>query len=548
MIMKKLLALASSILLVATFSAPAQSAGAKYTVYQKTLSSFSSTATTLTSQQKAQVKAAVEANPNAEKFICTGIRYYSQPMSVNIMVRKRAKAACEYAKQLNPNLSTWFQNKPTQARSYAGKVLLTVKSPDPASLTTSASLDPSICKLQENSRIRKIGDPVPVFTGQKEIRGRYKGNATAFPFAPTVLPITGEIDVAFIYLDWADLPGTKGDYDYYKYQAQMFSDFYWMASENKLKMKMHISEDWYRVAGSYLDIVTRTPEEEAQRGEAPKKQVFYDAAIAAVDPYIDFTDIEIVFFVVPTAKSVFNGGPHEFNFDWNGVLRTAEGNIYDTATPGDFSIDRGQPGAAPWYYFVHETGHMLGIPHQANEDENRPGVEKYVVSPLGGWDVMAEHGGQRTMTSWLRWLAGWLDDEQVHCVTKESVTTDYFELFPVNKVSGNHESLVIKLSDTLAVVVESRRFDPKYDVETGNSKDGLIAYTVDATKASAQGNQRILSPRDITQYLKEENTWPDWRELDAIFFQGDSIVIEGIKIEAYSIGKNSDVVKVSAVG
>jgi hypothetical protein len=96
---------------------------------QRTLASFSSTATTLTTQQKAQVEAAVEANPNATKFICTGIRYVSQPMSENIKVRKRAKAACDYAKTLNPQLSTWYQNKPTEARSYAGKVLLTIKSP-----------------------------------------------------------------------------------------------------------------------------------------------------------------------------------------------------------------------------------------------------------------------------------------------------------------------------------------------------------------------------------------------------------------------------------
>jgi len=109
---------------------PTEPSKPEWTVNQKTLATFGNSATTLTSQQKAQVRATVEANPNAEKFICTGIRYYSQPMSVNIMVRKRAKAACEYAKQLNPNLSTWYQNKPTQARSYAGKVLLTVKSPN----------------------------------------------------------------------------------------------------------------------------------------------------------------------------------------------------------------------------------------------------------------------------------------------------------------------------------------------------------------------------------------------------------------------------------
>ncbi|MDA0246794.1 MAG: hypothetical protein O3C16_01310, partial [Actinobacteria bacterium] len=139
--MKRFAAIASSMLLVISFATPAQSAGVKYSVYQKTLSAFSSTATTLTAQQKAQVKAAVDANPTAEKFVCTGIRYYSQPMSVNIMVRKRAKAACEYAKQLNPELSTWYQNKPTQARSYAGKVLLTVKSPDMREEANELSLD-----------------------------------------------------------------------------------------------------------------------------------------------------------------------------------------------------------------------------------------------------------------------------------------------------------------------------------------------------------------------------------------------------------------------
>ena len=100
-----------------------------FTATQKTLASFPGDATRLTTNQKRQVKAAVAANPNATKFICTGIRYISQPMSENIMVRKRAKAACDYAKTLNPQLSTWYQNKPTEARSYAGKVLLTIKSP-----------------------------------------------------------------------------------------------------------------------------------------------------------------------------------------------------------------------------------------------------------------------------------------------------------------------------------------------------------------------------------------------------------------------------------
>ena len=544
--MKKFLALAASLLLVVSFATPAQSAGAKYSVYQKTLSAFSSTATALTSLQKSQVKAAVDANPTAEKFICTGIRYFSQPMSVNIMVRKRAKAACEYAKQLNPELSTWYQNKPTQARSYAGKVLLTVKSPDMRDEANQLSLSADICKIEEDSRVRAPGDPVVDYIGEAEIRGRYRGNATAFPFAPTALPVTGAIDVALVYVDWADNPGTSEDYEYYQEQVKFFEDFYWMVSEHKLDMRIHSSDKWYRIPGSYQEL-TLTFDEEAQRGEAPKKQVFYNAAVGASDPEFDYTDMEIVFFAIPTGKSVFfHGGPHEFNFDWNGFLDTDERKIYDTTTPGDWFLNSGGD-EPPWVNYVHEVGHMIGIPHQANEDFKDGSIlEKN--NPLNGYDIMANQGGaSRTITAWLRWLAGWLDDDQVVCATKESITDDYFELTPINEVSGDVEALVIKLSDTKAVVVESRRFDPAFDRKTKHSKTGLLVYTVDATKGSAQGNQALLSPRDITKYI-EERFWRSWHELDAVFFQGDSVEIEGLKIQALSIGKDTDVVRVSKVG
>src|SRR6056300_323819 len=198
--MKKLLALTASILLVVSFATPAQSASVKYSVYQKTLSAFSSTATTLTSQQKAQVKAAVEANPAAEKFICTGIRYFSQPMSENIKVRKRAKAACEYAKQLNPNLSTWFQNKPTKARSYAGKVLLTIKNPAPEEVASPFSVEP--CKIPDGRPI----DQQTLKPGNKYL-GSYGMSNVGFPLSPDLLPVTGEVNFVVVPVSFSDLPG-----------------------------------------------------------------------------------------------------------------------------------------------------------------------------------------------------------------------------------------------------------------------------------------------------------------------------------------------------
>ena len=123
--MKKLLALIAAIGIVSSFATPAVS-DYQTSATQRTLSAFSGSVTSLSASQRAEIRRVVESNPSAEKFICTGIRFESAPRSENITVRKRAKAACDYAKQLNPNLSTWYQNKPTSARSYAGKVLLTV--------------------------------------------------------------------------------------------------------------------------------------------------------------------------------------------------------------------------------------------------------------------------------------------------------------------------------------------------------------------------------------------------------------------------------------
>ena len=93
----------------------------------RTLSLYSGRATALTNQQKAQIRATLEKGDGNSKFICTGIRYFNQPVSENILVRKRAKLACDYAKTIRPDLSYWFQTKTTQARSYNGRVLVVSK-------------------------------------------------------------------------------------------------------------------------------------------------------------------------------------------------------------------------------------------------------------------------------------------------------------------------------------------------------------------------------------------------------------------------------------
>jgi hypothetical protein len=91
---------------------------------QLTLRKSSGRSVVLSVSQKQQLEAFLEANSFLEKLTCTGVRLSNASTSDNLLVRSRAKAACDYAASLIPGLSTWVQSKPTSSRSYSGRVML----------------------------------------------------------------------------------------------------------------------------------------------------------------------------------------------------------------------------------------------------------------------------------------------------------------------------------------------------------------------------------------------------------------------------------------
>ena len=112
--------------------APAQ-AEAKYVPTQKTLTDAVGRAILLSDIQKAEIEAVVKENPNAEKFICTGIRLVGTSDRMNLVVRKRAKEACDYAKELNPNSQPGTNQKPPRPEAITGSVLLGPEDSHPTS-------------------------------------------------------------------------------------------------------------------------------------------------------------------------------------------------------------------------------------------------------------------------------------------------------------------------------------------------------------------------------------------------------------------------------
>ena len=409
-----------------TVSSPAVSAGIQYAVYQKTLSAFSDTSTTLTSLQKAQVEAAVEANPDAEKFICTGIRYFSQPMSVNIMVRKRAKAACDYAKQLNPNLSTWYQNKPTQAQSYAGKVLLTVKTPEVTRADVRELDQPnSICEIQETAN-------------------RF-WNAKGFPFR-SLLPATGEVDIAIVPIDFRNAVGAGKPENMFGDDVEKIEEWAQFASSGALTYNVDlVSREWIR-APRGAEWYTHFEGGKSPSPDLQSRTQSLQELISTADDFYDFTDTEFVYFVFPYQAEQQFGTAVYLNYKVR--IETKDGPVDLTAygEMGGYQNQSSWDRSRIWEHVIHEILHYQGfIGH----------------GPVNGgnWNIMQnQFGASATVSGWEAFLAGWLSEDQVLCIEAEDIDGAMaLSLTSIDVGGSDAEIAIVKTSETEVIVIELRR-------------------------------------------------------------------------------------------
>ena len=540
--MKKLLALLGSLALVVGFSTPAVTA-TKYTVVQKTLSAFSSSATGLTAQQRLQVKQAVDANPTAEKFICTGIRFESAPMSQNITVRKRAKAACEYAKQLNPNLSTWFQNKPTKARSYAGKVLLTVKNPVPKSDVSPSSVE--LCKVPDGRPAALQGYPRGATVNGKQVRG-----SIGFPLTVGRFPIKGEANIIAVMVSFTDTDEfVNKPVDFLGPQTKKITDWskYW--SQGKFQYNFQIVENWVRLP---------IKSSEASSNDEVLAKMILDQFPAE----IDYENVDGTFIYWAPGINAEN---HDF-----GVRVGSNENpfVVGEKRPGlvwapaqwHYEDSGGENGLKyevkrdyTWAYWVHELLHEQGLNLHAPGNGWATGLGQNQYPKPSGSSALKPFSA--AIPAWELFLMGWLDDSQVHCITeKDLATTQEAVLTPLEIKGGERKAIVIDTgtSDEI-LVVESRR--PVGYTEGWSKKDaGLLVYRANPNIESQDdhsANDCGNNPKHTkwSYYLFPDNetanpdTWCRGHEI-AIVNKGESVTYNGVQITLSNSTAAVDVVQI----
>jgi len=107
---------------------------------------------------------------------------------------------------------------------------------------------------------------------------------------------------------------------------------------------------------------------------------------------------------------------------------------------------------ATWKWMAHETGHLFGL---LDEDF------KHQRQTLGYYSLMANNwsNGIIELGAWDRYVQGWLSDSQVACLpSKESLTSSLiFELSPIEKQNSELKSIIIPISQSKVMIIESRR-------------------------------------------------------------------------------------------
>jgi M6 family metalloprotease-like protein len=345
--------------------------------------------------------------------------------------------------------------------------------------------------------------------------------SAGFPKVRTRIKSYGNVKALIVPVDFTDVVGNDNPVTFFTPIAQNVDKYFNTISYGRIAFDFTIVPNYVHMN---FPISKYGMANSVNAGDA---NGYRAAVIAATDKEIDYAAYDVVYFLVPKEMpmSLMGWGPAI-----TGPNEVSGGYIINGATGGAdmyYNENNGIQGGT-WKWMAHETGHAFGW-----YDEDY----KHESPSLGAWGIMALNWTNDVIetNAWDRYLQGWLEESQIGCTSKDSLTTaKSFTLSALGENNGEQKTVMIPLSSSKILVMESRR---KSSLDNFNqTREGLLVYTVDMTIGQLGGGYKTIR--------RTGSTDRDFR--DAALQPGDSVTVDGITITVTSASAKSDSISVTA--
>jgi M6 family metalloprotease-like protein len=284
----------------------------------------------------------------------------------------------------------------------------------------------------------------------------------ALPLRPN-----GRIRAVMLFVDFPDLHSSESTSALYDRLVPRARAWYHEVSYGRVQLDVAPVNRWFRMPRSLGSYGLR------DGISWPEHHDYMADAIGAADAAVDFSAYQVVYVVAAKGTSV-DRSPAFQAYPGSGIQADGTEIRYGATFFEDTRFDARYAANV----FIHETGHILGLPDLY--DVPNPTFWS-LFRFAGGWDMMSWNDPGGHFLAWEKWKLGWLDPSQLTCVGAPGELTT--TITPLER-AGGLKAIVVPTGLSSAYVVEARK---RIGQDSQLCEDGVLIYSVDASVSSGHG-------------------------------------------------------------